>query len=177
MLPSTRQVISSLGLLAGAACGTPMAVVATDDASAVQSVVPANGSEKVDPGQPVVVRFSRAMMPGSEMLVVLHERTVTGAVVPGSFAWSADRSTLTFTPATRLAARSVYVIHLAPDLRVATGARLNHGACVGLGGRAVTGAMMGTGTMSNSGMGGGMMGSGWSPVGGSHGMMFVFTTS
>jgi hypothetical protein len=169
--------MTSLGILVATACTAPMDTLGTDDASAVLSVVPANGTEGVDPTQPIVIRFNRTMMSGTEMLVLLHERTVTGPVVPGRFDWSADRTTLTFFPAARLAARSVYVVHLAPDLRLGSGERLNHGSCTRLGGRSVTGAMMGSGGMSGAGMGAGMMGAGWSPVGGSHGMMFQFVTS
>lgn len=177
MFARTPQFLVGIGLLTGAACRSAMDVVTAGDAAVVQSVVPSNGAEKVDPGQPIVVRFSRSMMSGSELLVVLHEQTVTGPVVPGSYTWSADRSTLTFAPTSRLAARTAYVVHLAPDLRSGTGARLNHGACTALGGRAVTGSMMGTANMSSGGMGTGMMGSGWTPVGTSRGMMFTFTTS
>ncbi|MBL8960872.1 MAG: Ig-like domain-containing protein [Gemmatimonadetes bacterium] len=148
-----------------------------DDASGVLSVVPAGGTQGVDPSRPVVVRFNRSMMSGMEMLVVLHERTIDGPAVAGSYAWSTDRTTLTFTPAARLAARSQYVLHLAPDLRTASGERLNHGACVGLGGRSVTGSMMTSSAMSRAGMGSGMMGREWIPIRGSHGMMFLFVTS
>lgn len=174
---SMHSAIVALGALVAAGCAGPMEVVGIDDASGVLSVTPAGGSQGVDPSQPVVVRFNKSMMRGMEMLVLLHERTVDGPVVVGSYAWSADRRTLTFTAATRLSPRSQYVVHLAPDLRVGSGERLNHSACVGLGGRPVAGSMMTSGAMPRAGMGAGMMGKGWSPVGDSHGMMFVFVTS
>lgn len=177
MFTRVLSAMKSLGILLAAACTAPMDSLGTDDASAVLSVVPANGTEGVDPTRPIVIRFNRTMMSGTEMLVLLHERTVTGPVVPGRYEWSADRTTLTFAPAARLEARSVYVVHLAPDIRVGSGERLNHGSCARLGGRAVTGSMMGAGGMSGAGMGAGMMGSGWTPVGDNHGMMFQFVTS
>ncbi len=47
-------------------------------------IVPASASTGVDPTKPVTITFSYPMMTGMEMLVVLHEGTVTGPQVAGS---------------------------------------------------------------------------------------------
>ncbi len=65
--------------------------------TAVASVVPAGGSAGVDPTAPIVVSFTGMMQPGMELYAALHEGDVTGPVVPGSWTWSADRTSLTFT--------------------------------------------------------------------------------
>lgn len=143
-----------------------------DDADVtVESVNPANGSV-VGTTVSVSVTFSHAMMQGMETLVLLHEDRVNGPVVSGSSVWSADRRTLTFTPATALKSATTYVLHLAPGLREANGNGVDHQSCSSLGGQPV-----GSGMMGGGGMGAGMMGAGWQSADGTYGMMFTFTTS
>ena len=163
---------SVAALIAGlAACaGEPMS---TDQLEVtVESVSPANGSVAA-PTTVVSVTFSHAMIQGAEMLVLLHESSITGPVVSGSSVWSIDRRTLTFTPATTLRAATTYLLHLGPGLRAADGAGVNHQSCNMLGGRNV-----GPGMMSGGGVGSGMMtGAGWRTSDGTYGMFFTFTTS
>ena len=174
-----RKTFAAFGgfVLLAAACSDSATSVAIDPAATVVSVTPANAAGGVNPAAPVVVTFNRAMMSGMEMLVVLHEGSVTGAAVVGSYAWSSDRSSLTFTPAAALRSKTSYVLHLAPDLRTSSGQRLNHQGCISLGGRNVNQGMMGGGMMNNGAMGPGMMGNGWRALSGSYGMIFTFTTA
>lgn len=151
-------------------------------APTVLAIAPANGASAVSVTTPVVVNFSQAMMQGMEMYVVLHEGSVTGAAVAGTPTWSADRKTLTFTPATPLKPGSLYVLHLAPTMMAAGGEQVDHSACTALGGQNVTTTMMGGATtgggiMGGGAMGSGMMGSGWQMANGSYGMIFSFTTA
>lgn len=158
-------------VLFGTACADSSTEVTPGEQPAVLNVAPANGTTNIAVSGSITVTFSHAMQPGMEMLVILHEGSVTGAVVAATASWSADRRTLTLTPNAPLKAKTTYVLHLAPTLRGADGAPLNHAACAVLGGRTVTGSMMG------GGMGAGMMGSGWQPANGTYGMIFTFTTA
>ena len=141
------------------------------DVVVVESVTPANGAV-VATTTPVSITFSHAMMQEMENLIVLHEGSVTGPVVNGAVAWSADRRTLTITPAVALKAATTYVLHLAPGLRSTVGVYVNHASCSGMGGRVVGSAMMGSGGMAT-----GMMGTGWQAADGTYGMIFTFITS
>lgn len=141
------------------------------DVVVVESVTPANGAV-VATTTPVSITFSHAMMQEMENLIVLHEGSVTGPVVNGTVAWSADRRTLTITPAVALKAATTYVLHLAPGLRSTVGVYVNHASCSGMGGRVVGSAMMGSGGMAT-----GMMGTGWQAADGTYGMIFTFITS
>lgn len=153
-------------VLISACSGDPTAAVSSES-PAFREVVPANGVTGVDPTRPITITFTHPMMQGMESLVVLHEGSVTGPVVSATSSWSVDQRSLTVTPAAPLKAGMLYVLHLAPDLRDASGTLLDHAQCAGLGGQNVTGGMM---------MGGGMMGSGWQSVNSSYGMIFTFTT-
>jgi hypothetical protein len=152
-------------------CAGSITEVTAREEPAVLNVAPANGTTNIDVSGSITVTFSRAMQPGMEMLVILHEGSVAGAVVAATASWSADRRTLTLTPTAPLEPKTTYVLHLAPTLRGADGVPLNHAACAALGGRTVTGGMIG------GGMGPGMMGSGWQPANGTYGMIFTFTTA
>ena len=170
---NTLAAVTTLAVWTGCSSG-PTGV--TIEASTVLSVAPTNGATSVDPGTPVTITFSHAMMSGTEALVLLHKGSVTGPAVAAVASWSTDRS-LTLRPTTPLEARTMYVIHLAPTVRDSDGTPLNHGGCAALGGQRVTSAMMGGGMMSGESMGPGMMGSGWQPVNGGYGMIFTFTTA
>src|SRR6266511_5674962 len=95
--------------LALGACGDPTAPALT---ARVVSVVPSGGATSVDPSAPLVVTFSHPMQSGMEQYVALHEGDVNGPVVAGTWAWSDDRSMLTFTPAQPLGAQTQYTLHL-----------------------------------------------------------------
>lgn len=123
----------------------------------------------MDPRAPIVVEFSRGMTSGMEQYVALHEGDVTGPVVQGTWSWSTDRRTLTFTPAAPLEAQTRYTFHLGGGMRDADGNLLNYDHCAGShGGQWATQGMMG-GVSS-------MMGDGWRHANGTYGMIFSFTT-
>jgi hypothetical protein len=141
----------------------------------VLSVVPAGGTTSVDPNGPIVVEFSHAMRMGMEQYVALHEGDVTGPVVPGTWSWSSDGLTLTFTLATPLKAQTQYTLHLGGGVMDANGNLLNYEHCTSLhGGQWATQSMMGGSMMGGSY---GMMGSGWQHANGTYGMVFSFTTA
>jgi Big-like domain-containing protein len=142
--------------------------------TAVASVVPAGGSTGVDPTAPIVVSFTGMMRPGMELYAALHEGDVTGPVVRGSWTWSADRTTLTFTPAAPLKSQTRNTLHLGGGMRDAAGHPIDYSRCVSqYGGKWATSEMMGGGMMGN----GSMMGPGWLAANGTYGMVFTFTTA
>lgn len=139
------------------------------------SVSPAGGATGMAVGSPITLRFSGAMGAGMEQYVDLHLGDLSGAEVAMSFAWSADRTLLTCTPASALASRTTYAIHLGGGMMSAGGIAVDYTTYgPGMGGQWIMGGMM-TGT--HGGMGWGMMGSGWRNANGSYGMVFTFTTA
>lgn len=147
------------------------------DAPSLVSIQPANAAASVDPAAPIVLHFSRAMMTGMEMLVVLHEGSVTGAVVGATATWSADRTILTLRPQTPLKRTTTYVVHMSPSLKDTAGHMINLSPGTMMGGQTVSGGMMGSGSMMNGQWGPGMTGAGWQAANGTFGMMFTFTTA
>ena len=166
-----------------AACNSMSGTVApntSNDAVAVLSVSPASATTGVDPLRPIVITFSRGMMPGMESRVILHEGAVTGPPVAGSAVWSTDRTTLTVTPSTPLKAHTAYTVHLSPGLKAASGQSIDLRSCTQFGGVYATGTMMGLAQgagMMNGSWGPGMMGDGWRAADGTYGMIFMFTTA
>jgi Big-like domain-containing protein len=161
----------------GASAASPFADAPANPASAVVlSVVPANNATNVSPAGPITLAFNHSMMTGMEFLVAVHEGSVSGPQIAGSALWSADRRTLTFTPAAPLKSKTSYVVHLSPNLKDIDGGPINFDWCAQyLGGEPPpTGWTMG-GMMGN----GGMMGLGWQPGSGmwGYGMIFTFTTT
>jgi len=139
----------------------------------VASVVPAGGSVAVPIGSPVMVTFSNPMRMGMEMYAVLHEGSVTGPVVAGTWMWSGDRTQLIFTPSTALKAGTAYTVHLGGGMVDSSGAPVDFQSCVNqFGGQWATPGMMGGGMMGDSTM----MGQGWKGSNGMYGMTFNFTT-
>ncbi len=171
------------GITLVAACAeksAPVGPMESSDAPTVLALSPANATTGVDPTKPVVITFSVAMMPGMEMLVVMHAGSLSGPLVSGVASWSTDRTTLTFMPSVPLQAHSTYVLHLSPSLRSTAGQPINLAGCARLGGQYVTQGMMGItsgGGMMNGAWGPGMMGAGWQGVNGNYGMIFAFTTA
>lgn len=104
-------------LALGACSGDPTAPALT---ARVVSVVPSGGAVGVDPNAPIVVTFSHPMQSGMEQYAALHEGGVTGPVVAGTWAWSDDRTALTFTPAQALKAQTPYTLHLGGGMRART---------------------------------------------------------
>jgi Big-like domain-containing protein len=143
--------------------------------TAFLSVSPEGGAAGVAIGSSMTFRFSGAMGAGMEQYVDLHMGDLSGGEVPMSCAWSADRTLLTCTPASPLAAHTTYALHLGGGMMSAAGVPVDytaHGSAMG--GQWIMGGMM-TGT--HGGMGWGMMGSGWRNANGSYGMVFTFTTA
>jgi len=147
----------------------------TSAGAAFLSVSPAGGTAGVAVGSPMTFRFSGAVAAGMEQYVDLHMGDLSGPEVAMSCAWSPDRTLLTCTPATPLASRTTYALHLGGGMMSAGGMAVDyttHGP--GMGGQWIMSGMM-TGT--HGGMGWGMMGSGWRNANGSYGMVFTFTTA
>lgn len=172
---------ATTALLLGACTNNTLAPGETATlAPALASLSPAAGAASVDPTKPITLTFTMSMMSGMEMLVVVHEGTVTGAQVAGTSVWSIDRKTMTFTPSSTLKAQSMYVVHLSPNLQGANGTMINMMSGSTMGGRSVTSGMMGLtagGIMMNGQLGPGMMGTGWQASNGTYGMVFTFTTA
>lgn len=177
-------VLAGAALVASCGANGPTSPTGrTASYAVVRSVVPSGGATGVNPAAPITVTFSHPMMQGMEMLVVLHEGSVSGAEVAGSSMWSSDRTQLTFTPAAPLEGQTTYVLHFSPNLKDSSGATIDWPACAaGVGGTAANGGMFGGGMMgggtNGGGMGPGMMGSGWQPGTGTwgYGMLVTFTT-
>jgi hypothetical protein len=173
---SALAVLSATVLVAGACGDTP--ATPTDVTTALVAVTPAGGDTGVDPNSLIVLQFSHAM--GMDMYVALHEGSgVSGGLVDGTRAWSADRMRLTFTPASSLMSPSPYTIHIGGGMLDENGNVVDldqHGH--GLGGDWVTQQMMNDRMMMGGGMmDGDMMGPGWQhPTNGMFGMTFSFTT-
>jgi hypothetical protein len=145
---------------------------------AVASAVPTGGATGVDPAAPIAIRFNRSMMSGMELLVLVHEGSVTGPAVAGTATWSVDRTVLTFAPSQTLKSNTTYVLHLSPNLKASSGQTINFASCAQLvGGEALPGGMMNGGMMGNGGQGM-MSGPGWQPGSGiwGYGMILTFTT-
>lgn len=117
------------------------------------------------------------MMAGMEMLVVLHEASVSGAAVPATATWSTDRTTLTIKPQSAMTRATTYVVHLSPSLKDSAGNMINMAPGTAMGGMSVSGSMMGSSTMMNGQWGLGMAGAGWQAANGTFGMMYTFTTA
>jgi len=96
------------------------------------------------------------------------------SVVPGAWAWSDDRTTLTFTAAQSLKAQTQYTLHLGGGMRAMDGGFVDYGPCVGQqSGQWATQEMMGGGVMGGENM----LRSGWRHPNGTYGMVFAFTTA
>ena len=176
--PIRHFAVSATVVLIACSGATTIPVV-DSDLPVVLSVSPASHATGVSTSAPITVRFSHPMMVGMELLVTLHEGTITGPVVPGSFAWSSDRTSLTFSPIEPLKPGTTYVLHLSANLRDVTGSGIDFGTCAqGVGGQPVP-----PGTIPGGRMGGpngaGMMGPGWQSGRGTwgNGMSFIFTTA
>lgn len=172
-----KLLVTSLLALGAVACSTgagtdPLA----GDPVRVLSISPVSGSTNVDPSGPVTITFNHSMGMGMEMLVILHEASVTGPQIAGVAVWSADRTRLTFTPTQTLKNKTTYVLHLSPNLTDANGQRIDFASCA----QQVNGqpAGMMTGGMMSGGTGPGMMGPGWQAGSGTwgYGMTFTFAT-
>ncbi len=177
---SLTVTFASTALLLGACTSSTLGLGDSPTVSpALASLSPAAGTPSVDPKTSIALMFTMSMMTGMEMLVVVHEGTVTGAQVAGRSVWSTDRKTMTFTPSSSLKDKVTYVVHLSPSLRGSNGTMINMTGGSSMGGQSVTSGMMGAaaGGMMNGLLGPGMMGTGWQASDGTYGMVFTFTTA
>lgn len=170
----SRLPALTLAVLAGlAACARDPSSPAP--VTSVVSIVPDGGAAGVDPTAPIVITFSHPMAMGMEAYAALHQSDVTGPAVAGTWTWSADQITLSFSPAQPLMPATGYALHLGGGMHDAVGGDLDYQQCVSQhGGQWVTGAMMGGGGMIGDAT---MMGPGWRHANGSYGMVFTFTTA
>jgi hypothetical protein len=162
-----------IAALATAACSGGEETSAPSGSAVVLAVAPAANSTGVSPTSSITIAFSHRMMAGMELLVVLHHGTVTGPEVAGTWAWSLDRTTLTFRPDEPLASRTTYVLHLSPNLKDAAGNTVDFAACAGhVRGQPVPGSMFGWRGSCGAGPG-------WKAGSGTwgYGMSFTFTTA
>ena len=165
-----------LGLAACSGGDTPLSPDGGGNATELVSVVPAGGSTNVDPNGPVTVEFDHPMHTGMETYADLHEGDINGPTVKGTWVWSGDYTTLTFTPMQPLKPATTYVIHLGGGMMDAENDPVDfehYGP--GMGGEWATGDMMSSG--SGGMMNGGHMGDGWQDDDGTYGMTFTFSTS
>lgn len=169
---TVRSIVTAAGAVAVlSACSTDPHTSGPEAAArvALQSISPADGGTGVSITMPMAMTFSGPMAGDMERYVAVHEGSIAGPAVAGRWTWSADRRTLTFTPDAPWKARTTYVVHMGGGMQGPGGMPLDHARCAALGGRAVTGGMMGGGT--------GMMGPGWQGADGAYGMIFTFTTA
>lgn len=176
---SVRSLAVGGVIVVGACSGSAAAPVEDADLTVVLSVTPASNATGISPSSPITITFSHPMMVGMELLVALHEGTIAGPLVEGSFSWSPDRTSLTFVPTENLKPATTYVLHLSPNLKDDTGRGIGFAACAErVGGQSVSPGMM-TGGRMGGGNGAGMMGPGWQAGTGTwgYGMTFTFTTA
>jgi hypothetical protein len=166
--------IARLGALAFGVVACSTNPTSPASRTVVASVVPAGGSVAVPIGSSVMVTFSNPMQMGMEIYAALHEGSVTGPVVAGTWMWSGDRTQLTFTPTMPLKAGTDYTMHLGGGMVDGSDAPVDFQSCVNqFGGQWATPGMMGGGMMGGSTM----MGPGWKGSNGMYGMTFTFTTA
>ena len=165
-----KRTLAGLGLVVSLAImGCQADGTGPADESQLAALSPAGGSVDVVVTANVTIAFTHAMMSGMEQYVALHEGSVAGPVVTGTWTWSTDRRTLTFVPASPLKIQTDYVIHAGGGMRDSQNHMVGLENGMGMGGQWATSSMMG----SNSGM----MGTGWQMSGGAYGMIFTFRTN
>ena len=176
VLATLASLLTLEACSAGSSSSTDVLAI---DAPIALSVLPAAATTGVDPTKPITITFNMSMMSGMEMLVVVHEGSVTGPQVAVSSSWSADRHVLTMTPSAMLKAKTTYAVHLSPSLQGTNGRTIDATKCTTIGCEHVSGGMMGSGAggMMNGSWGSGMMGAGWKASDGTFGMLFTFTTA
>ena len=163
-----------LGLVVLAAVATSGCRDSTGPAiGTLTAVSPAPAAVAVSPSTTVTLTFGQSMTTGMEQYMDLHQGGSTGPVVPMTCAWNPDRTTLTCTPSSPLAAGTQYAIHVGVGITDSQGHMMDMADWTTMGGQWATSGMMG-GTHAGQPMG--MMGAGWKH--GSHyGMLFAFTTA
>jgi hypothetical protein len=132
-------------------------------------------------GTTLELHWGIGMSAGMEQFVDLHLGDVSGPVVPMSYAWSTDQTTLVCNPSP-LQGRTQYTVHVGGGMTGVNGQVIDmdqHGP--GFGGQWITSAgQPGGGHHGGAHHGGhpwGGLGPGWQHANGSYGMAFTFTTS
>ena len=165
----------SLGGLAGLAS---LALSGCNDstgpaAATLSAVSPAPAASAVATSSTITLTFGQPMMAGMEQYMDLHQSGITGPTVPMGCAWSSNRTLLTCTPATPLAAATQFTIHVGAGMTDSQGHMMDMDEWATMGGQWATSGMIG-GTHAGQSMG--MMGPGWRH-GAYYGMLFTFTTA
>lgn len=140
-IPSKRTVVTSLVWAAAALAGcSDSATEPTQSVpAALLSVQPAGGSIDVAMDVEVVVTFDHPLADGMEEYAVLHEGSVTGPEVLGTWSLSVDRTALMFAPGAPLKPAGTYAIHIGGGMMDADGGSVDlesHG--MGMGGHWAT---------------------------------------
>lgn len=174
-ISATRIALGAAVLLAACGGAASNLLTAPPVTTSIVGVSPAGGATNIAVDTVITMRFDHAMMSSMEQYVTLHRDSLRGPMVAGSFAWSADRTQLMFTPGTPLASHTMYVLHVGGGMTDGAGSPIDYGQCPAFGGQSVTTSMMGGGGMRGGGSG--EMGPGWQGANGTYGMAFVFTTA
>ena len=163
--------IASFATIAAVALGACSDSTAPTTAS-LTAVSPTPNATAVLPSTAVVLTFGQAMMAGRDQYIDLHQGGITGPTVPMDCAWNPDRTVITCTPGTPLAARTPFCLHVGPGMTDADGHLMAMDNWTHRGGEWATGEMMGG---MHNGQRVGMMDGGWTHDG-HYGMAFTFTT-
>lgn len=149
-----------------------------DAGPALIDLEPQSGQVGVAVGAVPTLWFDHPLAPGMEAYMALHEGSLSGPVVDGTWTMTSDRMELRFQPTRPLTPARVYTVHVGAGMVDQSGEHVSlgmHGP--GLGGEWVTQSMM-TSAMGMGGPTGTMMGAGWAhPTNGTFGMTFTFTTT
>lgn len=137
------------------------------------AVSPAPTAGAVSPSTTVTLTFGQSMRTGMEQYMDLHQGSIAGPTVPVTCAWNPDRTTLSCTPSSPLAAGTQYTIHVGAGMTDSEGHMMDMADWTTMGGQWATSGTMG-GTHAGQPMG--MMGAGWKHDG-HYGMVFAFTTA
>lgn len=150
-------------------CGDSM----SHSTGTLAAVSPVPGATAIAASTTITLTFSQPMMTGMEQYLDLHQGGVAGPTVPMGCAWSPDRTTLTCTPTSALAAGTQYTIHVGGGMTDGQGDMMDMDNWTTMGGQWADSGMMGG---SHAGQPISMMGAGWKH-GMHYGMLFTFTTA
>jgi hypothetical protein len=164
-------VVVVMATVVGLGCGDDP--TAAGEPTIVTAISPPGGAVDVDPAGAISITFSRPMQMGMEAYAALHQGSVTGPEIEGTWSWMDGGERLQFVPTAPLASATMHTVHLGGGMMDANGDRVGLDSCVTRhGGQWATGGMMGGGMMA----GGDMMGTGWQGADSTYGMLYTFTT-
>lgn len=113
---------SGSGMMGPSTMGVGAGTMPANAAAAMlESISPGAGATGVPTTMSAVLRFSAPMAVGMEHYVDLHRSDLSGPVVPMSCALSADRASITCSPAASLALRTSYTLHVGAGMLDASG--------------------------------------------------------